>query len=149
MANSKISALPIATELQGGELFAIVQNGDTKQTTLNDLHNYIIPTSLTVVKDTTVNLSDAEYQNTILVRLTWEGANGDMTLNLPSAASSQNRIIRFISNGGYATATRTNLTPIGGDTLDGSSSAYVINKAYEGIQVWSDGEQWFIIQKKA
>lgn len=149
MANSKISALPIATELQGGELFAIVQNGDTKQTTLNDLHNYIIPTSLTVVKDTTVNLSDAEYENTILVRLTWDGANGDMTLNLPSAASNENRIIRFISNGGYATATRTNLTPIGGDTLDGSTSAYVINKAYEGIQVWSDGEQWFIIQKKA
>jgi hypothetical protein len=149
MANSKISALPIATELQGGELFAIVQNGDTKQTTLNDLHNYIIPTSLTVVKDTTVNLSDAEYENTILVRLTWDGANGDMTLNLPSAASNENRIIRFISNGGYATATRTNLTPIGGDTLDGSTNAYVINKAYEGIQVWSDGEQWFIIQKKA
>ena len=148
MANSKISALPIATELQGGELFAIVQNGDTKQTTLNDLHNYIIPTSLTVVKDTTVNLSDAEYENTILVRLTWDGANGDMTLNLPSAASNENRIIRFISNGGYATATRTNLTPIGGDTLDGSTNAYVINKAYEGIQVWSNGVEWFIIQKK-
>ena len=140
MANSKISALPIATELQGGELFAIVQNGDTKQTTLNDLHNYIIPTSLTVVKDTTVNLSDAEYENTILVRLTWDGANGDMTLNLPSAASNENRIIRFISNGGYSTATRTNLTPIGGDTLDGSTSAYVINKAYEGIQVDRDWE---------
>jgi hypothetical protein len=149
MANLKISELPIATELQGGELFAIVQNGNTKQTTLNDLHNYIIPTSLTVVKDTTVNLSDSEYENTILIRLTWDGANGDMTLNLPSAASSVNRIIRFISNGGYATATRTNLTPIGGDTLDGSTSPYVINKAYEGIQVWSDGEQWFIIQKKA
>ena len=149
MANAKISALPIATELQGGELFAVVQNGDTKQTTLNDLHNYIIPTTLTVVKDTTINLSDAEYQNTILIRLTWEGANGDMTINLPSAASSENRIIRLISNGGYATSTRTNLTPIGGDTLDGSTSAYVINKAYEGIQVWSDGEQWFIIQKKA
>jgi len=149
MANLKISELPIATELQGGELFAIVQNGNTKQTTLNDLHNYIIPNSLTVVKDTTVNLSDSEYENTILIRLTWDGANGDMTLNLPSAASSVNRIIRFISNGGYATATRTNLTPIGGDTLDGSTSPYVINKAYEGIQVWSDGEQWFIIQKKA
>ena len=149
MANAKISALPIATELQGGELFAVVQNGETKQTTLNDLHNYIIPTTLTVVKDTTINLSDAEYQNTILIRLTWEGANGDMTINLPSAASSENRIIRLISNGGYATSTRTNLTPIGGDTLDGSTSAYVINKAYEGIQVWSDGEQWFIIQKKA
>tara|TARA_B110000503_G_C7133139_1_gene407651 strand:- start:1055 stop:1162 length:108 start_codon:yes stop_codon:yes gene_type:complete len=29
------------------------------------------------------------------------------------------------------------------------SAAYVINKTYEGIQVWTDGTEWFIIQKKA
>jgi len=149
MANSKISALPIATELQGGELFAIVQNGTTKQTTLNHIGNYLIPTSLTVEPDVTVSLGDAAYQNSILIKLSWSGANGTQVLNLPSAASSTNRIIRIISNGGYATSTRTELTPIGSDTLDGSTAAYVINKAYEGIQVWSDGLQWFIIQKKA
>ena len=149
MANSKISELPIVTELQGGELFAIVQNGTTKQTTLNQIENYLIPTNLTVAPNVTVNLSDAAYQNSILIKLSWIGENGSQVLNLPSAASSTNRIIRIISNGGYATATRTELTPISGDTLDGSSSAYVINKAYEGIQVWSDGLQWFIIQKKA
>jgi len=149
MANSKISELPIATELQGGELFAIVQNGTTKQTTLNQIDNYLIPTNLTVQPDVTVNLSDAVYQNSILIKLSWSGANGTQVLNLPTAASSTNRIIRIISNGGYATSTRTELTPIGSDTLDGSSAAYVINKAYEGIQVWSDGLQWFIIQKKA
>mgnify|MGYP000465624029 FL=1 len=149
MANLKISALPVATDLQGGELFAIVQGGVTKQTTLNQIDNYLIPTSLTVAPDVTVNLSDAAYQNSILIKLSWIGENGSQVLNLPSAASSTNRIIRIISNGGYETATRTELTPIGGDTLDGSTSAYVINKAYEGIQVWSDGSQWFIIQKKA
>jgi len=149
MANSKISELPIVTELQGGELFAIVQNGTTKQTTLNQIENYLIPTNLTVAPNVTVNLSDAAYQNSILIKLSWIGENGTQVLNLPSAASSTNRIIRIISNGGYATATRTELTPISGDTLDGSTSAYVINKAYEGIQVWSDGSQWFIIQKKA
>ena len=149
MANSKISELPIVTELQGGELFAIVQNGTTKQTTLNQIENYLIPTNLTVAPNVTVNLSDAAYQNSILIKLSWIGENGSQVLNLPSAASSTNRIIRIISNGGYATATRTELTPIGSDTLDGSSAAYVINKAYEGIQVWSDGLQWFIIQKKA
>jgi hypothetical protein len=149
MANTKISELPIATDLQGSELFPIVQSGVTKQTTLDDLHNYIIPTNLEIVKDTIVNLSDAEYQKAEMIRLTWSGDSGDMTLNLPSASDNQNRIMRFISNGGYATATRTNLTPIGGDTLDGTTSAYVINKAYEGIQIWSDGVQWFIIQKKA
>ena len=149
MANLKISALPVATDLQGGELFAIVQDGVTKQTSLNQIDNYLIPTSLTVEPDVTVNLSDAAYQNSILIKLSWSGANGTQVLNLPSASSSANRIIRIISNGGYVTSTRTELTPISGDTLDGSTSAYVINKAYEGIQVWSDGSQWFIIQKKA
>jgi len=149
MANYKISELPIATELQGGELFAIVQNGTTKQTALNQIDNYLIPTNLTVQPDVTVNLSNAVYQNSILIKLSWSGANGTQVLNLPTASSSTNRIIRIISNGGYATSTRTELTPIGSDTLDGSSAAYLINKAYEGIQVWSDGLQWFIIQKKA
>lgn len=149
MANAKISALPIATELQGGELFAIVQNGTTKQTTLNHIDNYLIPTNLTVQPDITINLSDTLYQDSILLRLTWQGSNGTQILNLPSASENENRIIRIISNGGYDTSTRTELTPIGGDTLDGSTDAYVINKAYEGIQVWSDGQQWFIIQKKA
>jgi hypothetical protein len=41
------------------------------------------------------------------------------------------------------------MNSIGGDELDGSTAAYVINKAFEGIQVWSDGVEWFIIQKKA
>jgi len=149
MANSKISELPIVTELQGGELFAIVQNGTTKQTTLNQIENYLIPTNLTVAPNVTVNLSDAAYQNSILIKLSWIGENGTQVLNLPSAASSTNRIIRIISNGGYATATRTELTPISGDTLDGLNAPYVINKSYEGIQVWSDGIEWFIIQKKA
>ena len=149
MANAKISALPIATELQGGELFAIVQNGTTKQTTLNHIDNYLIPTNLTVQPDITINLSDTLYKDSILLRLTWVGSNGTQILNLPSASENENRIIRIISNGGYDTSTRTELTPIGGDTLDGSTDAYVINKAYEGIQVWSDGLQWFIIQKKA
>jgi len=149
MANKKISDLPIASELQGGELFAIVQDGTTKSTTLNKIDNYLIPTNLTVSPDVTVNLSDEIYKNIILLRLTWNGENGTQILNLPSALDNTNRIIRIISNGGYQVATRTELTPIGGDTLDGSTAAYVINKPYEGIQVWSDGIQWFIIQKKA
>ena len=148
MANKKISDLPIASELQGGELFAIVQDGTTKSTTLNKIDNYLIPTNLTVSTGVTVNLSDEIYKDIILLRLTWSGQSGTQILNLPSALDNTNRIIRIISNGGYQVATRTELTPIGGDTLDGSTAAYVINKPYEGIQVWSDGVQWFIIQKK-
>tara|TARA_R110000868_G_scaffold253613_1_gene510227 strand:+ start:477 stop:926 length:450 start_codon:yes stop_codon:yes gene_type:complete len=148
MANLKISQLPIAAELLGGELFPIVQNGVTKQTTLNNIDNFLIPTNLIVSAGVTVDLGQSIYNNVILLKLSWSGASGTQILNLPSASSHTNRVIRFLSNTGYANATRTELTPIGSETLDGSVSPYVINKEYEGIQVWSDGAEWFIIQKK-
>ena len=149
MANLKISALPIATELQGSELFAVVQGGETKQTTLNDIDNYLIPTTLVVLADTVVSLNDISYQDVSLIRLTWSGANGTMVLNLPNATDNTNRVLRFLSNGGFQTSTRVELTPISGETLDGTTSPYIINKEYEGIQLWSDGIEWFIVQKKA
>ena len=149
MANLKISQLPVSTALQGDEAIVVVQSNTTKQSTVQHIVNYIVPTSVTVSSGQTVNLSDSTYATSELIRLTWTGGNGTMTLNLPSAASNVNRVMRFISNGGFATATRVELTPISGDELDGSTAAYVINKAFEGIQVWSDGTEWFIIQKKA
>ena len=149
MANLKISELPQATAIQGNEEMAIVQGGTTKRTTVNTTKNYIVPTTLTVSDGQTINLSDIGYQSVDMIRLTWSGANGTMVLNLPDATQNVNRLLRFLSNGGFATATRVELTPILSQTLDGSTTAYVINKEFEGIQVWSDGIEWFIIQKKA
>jgi len=149
MANLKISELPQATAIQGNEEIAIVQGGSTKRTTVNTTKNYIVPTTLTVSDGQTINLSDIGYQSAEMIRLTWSGANGTMVLNLPDATQNVNRLLRFLSNGGFATATRVELTPILSQTLDGGTTAYVINKEFEGIQLWSDGIEWFIIQKKA
>lgn len=149
MADKKISQLSSASALQGDETFAVVQSSTTKKADIHAINNYIVPTNLTVSSGDTVNLSDSTYANSFLIRLTWSGAAGNMTLNLPSAASNTNRTMRFISNGGFATNTRVYLTPTGGDTLDGSTDFYEINKVYEGIKIWSDGVEWFIIQKKA
>ena len=150
MGNLKISALPAATELQGDENIVVVQNGVTKQSTVQNIVNYIVPTSLTVTEGTTVNLSDSAYTTSELIELSWSGANGTMILNLPIAASNINRVMRFISNSSFGAGTQNaDLTPQGGDTLDGSTNKYRINKVYEGIQVWSNGVEWFIIQKKA
>lgn len=150
MGNLKISALPAATSLQGDENIVVVQGNVTKQSTIQNIVNYIVPTSLTVTEGTTVNLSDAAYATSELIELSWSGANGTMVLNLPLAASNANRVMRFISNAGFGAGTQNaDLTPQGGDTLDGSTNKYRINKAYEGIQVWSNGTEWFIIQKKA
>ena len=145
--DKKISQLTDASALQGNEDFPIVQSNETKKTNIHSVKNYIVPTNLTVVKDTTVNLSD--YSDAFLIRLTWSGDSGNMTLNLPSAASSVNRTLRFASDSTFDTNTRVYLTPIGGDELDGSTNYYEINKDYEGIKIWSDGNEWFIIQKKA
>ena len=145
--DKKISQLDSASALQGNEDFPIVQSNTTKKTNIHSVKNYIVPTDLTVLKDTTVNLSD--YPNAFLVKLSWSGDTGNMTLNLPSAASSANRTLRFASDSSFTTNTRVYLTPIGGDELDGSTAYYEINKSYEGIKIWCDGSEWFIIQKKA
>ena len=150
MGNLKISALPVATALQGEENIVVVQGGVTKQSTVQNIVNYIVPTSLTVSSGQTINLSDLAYATSELIELSWSGSNGTMVLNLPLAASNVNRVMRFISNIGFGAGTQNaDLTPQGGDTLDGSTNKYRINKAYEGIQVWSNGVEWYIIQKKA
>lgn len=149
MSDKKITQLDNTTALDGTENLVFVQSDITKKGTVNDIINYLVPTHITVSSGQTVNLSDSQYANIKLVKLTWSGASGNMTLNLPSASDNTNRAIRFISNGGFNTNTRVYLTPSGGDTLDGSTNYYEINKEYEGIYVWSDGTEWFIIQKKA
>lgn len=145
----KISQLNAVSSVQPSDLLAVVQGGETKKATVSHLENYLVPTNLTVSSGDTVNLSDSTYSDAMLIRLSWSGANGTMTLNLPSASDNTNRLMRFISNGGFNTATRVELTPINSQELDGSTDSYVINKEFEGIQVWSDGVEWFIIQKKA
>ena len=75
------------------------------------------------------------------------GGSGTATYTLPTATSSTNRVIRFISDSSFETNTRVDITPAGSDNLDGANTA-TINKDYEGIALWSDGTEWFVIQKK-
>tara|TARA_B110000305_G_C19213459_1_gene527045 strand:+ start:317 stop:832 length:516 start_codon:yes stop_codon:yes gene_type:complete len=170
MPNLPISGLPSSSTLQGDELFADVQGGVTKYTTLDNVtsyvsssievynqtnpnNSYIVPVTLTVSAGDTINLSDSVYQNTSMIELSWSGGtNPDATLNLPDATNPNNtyRTIRFISDSTFLNASHhVDLTPTGGQTLDGSTNPYVINKEYEGIMVWSDGVEWFVIQKKS
>jgi len=146
----KISQLNTATELQGPETFAVVQSNETKKGTISQVINYIHATNITVSSGDTIDLDDASYDDTRLVKLTWSGGSGNMTMTLPDATTSKNtnRLIRFVTNGGFNTNTRVNLTPAAGQELDGSSSSYELNVAYEGLMLWSSGTEWIIIQKK-
>ena len=168
MPNLPISQLPASDALTGTELFADVQGGVTKYTTLDDVTNYVtssietynqgntnnsylVPVDITVQDGVDLYLTGSAYANTAMIHLDWTGANGTMDLYLPdaTAAVNVNRSIRFISDSTFSTSTRAELTPLSGQTLDGSAGSYTINKAYEGIMVWSDGVEWYRIQTKA
>ena len=155
MADKRISALDTATNLQGTEQLPLVQSSTTKKTTLTDVQHFIVnhlePVTLTVLDGQTVDLNASTYDEAELIVLSWSGDSGSMTLTLPDATDSKNlnRVKRLISDSTFATNTHADLTPASGQNLDGSTAHYRINKAYEGITVWCNGTEWFIIQAKA
>lgn len=155
MADKKISQLDTATDLQGTEQLPLVQSSTTRKTTLTDVQHFIVnhldPVTLTVSSGQTVDLNASTYDEAELIVLSWSGGAGTMELTLPDATDSKNlnRVKRLISDSTFATNTNADLTPASGQNLDGSTSAYRINKAYEGITVWCNGTEWFIIQAKA
>lgn len=200
MPNLPISGLPASSTLQGDELFADVQGGVTKYTTLDEISafatssvmvtgsitdhtlvftkgdnttfnislpggqtgpgeaTYLIPKNLTVFNDADpireFYITGSEFNDSSFIKLSWSGPTGTCNVNLPDCTATENvnRIIGFISDSTFTSATHADLRPLSGSgqSLDGSTTqAYRINKDYEGIRVWSDGTEWFIIQKKA
>ena len=155
MSNKKISQLTETTDLVSADEFVVVDGGTTKKITFGNLQkeivNYLVPKNITVSEGNNIDLGASGYDSVELIRLNWSGSNGNMTMTLPdcTASNNTNRVMRFISDRTFSTNTRVYLTPASGQVIDGSSNFYEINKAHEGIQLWSDGAEWFIIQKKA
>ena len=158
MSDKKISALTnvTAANITGAEELPIVQTGETKKANLTNVQSFVVnhldPTAVTVsVAGGTIDLNDSAYDEAELIVLSWSGANGTVELTLPDATASKNlnRTKRIISDSTFSTATHADLTPRSGQNLDGSSSAFRINKAYEGLKIWCNGTEWFIIQAKA
>jgi hypothetical protein len=156
MSNKKISQLTETTDLVSTDEFVVVEGGTTKKITFGNLQkevvNYLVPKNITVSDGNDIDLSTLrDVEDAELIRLNWSGSNGNMTMTLPDCTTSNNtnRVMRFISDRTFSTNTRVCLAPAPGQSIDGRESPYEINKAHEGIQLWSDGAEWFIIQKKA
>lgn len=157
MADKKISQLTAVTaaNITGAEDLPIVQSGATKKTSLEDVQHFIVnhlePTTLTVSDGNTYDLGDAIYDEAELIVLSWSGGNGTATITLPDVtlAKNLNRTKRLITDSTFHNSTHANLTPYGSQNLDGDNTAFDLNRAYEGIEVWGNGTEWFIIQQKA
>jgi hypothetical protein len=157
MADKKISQLTSVTapNIIGSEDLPIVQTGTTKKTTLTDVQHFIVnhldPTTLTVSAGNTYDLGATTYDEAELIVLSWSGGNGTATLTLSDVTASKNlnRTKRIITDSTFTNSTHANLTPFGSQNLDGANSDFDLNRAYEGIKVWGNGTEWFIIQQKA
>jgi hypothetical protein len=108
----------------------------------------LTPTNITAVSGQSFWLTASNIGD--LGKISWSGGNGNFTLRLPPASGTTNRMIRFITDGTFGTGAgdKVLLTARSGDTIDGAAN-FEISKAYEGVAVWSDGSEWYIIQAKA
>jgi len=166
MSDKRITQLNQLDEIANEDLFAVVDidGQETKKVTFDGLkqnlpgtstgsaqNTYIVPVDITVQDSQELWLTGSTYENTSMIHLSWTGPTGDMDIFLPDATSETNtyRSIRLVSDSTFSTSTIADLFPSASQTLDNSSGAYRINKAYEGIMVWSDGNEWFRIQSKA
>ena len=157
MADKKISELTAITaaNITGSEDLPIVQTGSTKKTSLTDVQHFIVnhldPVTLTVTSGGTYDLGASIYDEAELILLSWSGGAGTATLTLPDVTASKNlnRTKRFITDSTFSNSTHANLTPVGSQHIDGANSAFDLNRAYEGIKIWGNGTEWFVIQQKA
>ena len=157
MADKRISELTAVTaaNITGSEDLAIVQSSETKKTTLTDVQHYVVnhlePTTLTVEDGQTYDLGASTYDEAELIVLSWTGGNGTAIITLPdvTATKNLNRTKRIITDSTFTNSTHADLTPFGSQNLDGANTAFDLNRAYEGVKIWGNGTEWFIIPQKA
>ena len=71
---------------------------------------------------------------------------GTYTINLP--ASESGAVLQFKTDGTITANKKAQLTPQVGETIDGSSEPYQLDRSYDGITLVGFGGNWFITQKK-
>ena len=82
-----------------------------------------------------------------IIDLTWSGGSGTFDLILPSAADIPYRFLRIVNDATVVASDKVHVVAPASETIDGTAF-YVINKPYNGVAVWSDGNNWVVIQAK-
>ena len=76
--------------------------------------------------------------------------NGTYTINLPSAVDGA--LLRFKTDSSISATKKAQLTPQTGETIDGSTEPYVMDRSFDGITLmghtFGGSTNWFVIQKK-
>lgn len=146
--NDDTNALgPFSETATGGKITgsALITGNTTMEGGL-DHQGYLIEeiTDVTNSAGSSYDVTDTDY----MVFNTWSGTTGTATINLPSAADNEGRLLRFKSDGTIAANKIVNLRPREGETIDGNGE-FAFDRDYDGVMLLAHGSAWYIIQRKA
>jgi hypothetical protein len=144
-----VSGSDSTVQLTAGSGIGLSQSGGNNVTIDNTLNNVggvsiLEPEFMTVGPDGSSTITTSKN----LVDLTWVGGSGTHNLTLPSASAIPYRVLRIVNDGTVTAQDKVDVYAPGSETIDGQAS-YRINKVYNGIAVWSDGNNWIVIQAKS
>lgn len=107
--------------------------------------NGAVITKINVITATPGGVTEVLRENHFNV-ITYSGANGTHTLNLP--VSERGLILRFKTDETISNAMDVLIQGAGGQTIDGAAS-YTMDRAYDGITLLGHNDQWLVIQRKS
>lgn len=87
--------------------------------------------------------------NLVLLRWGQEGVTGQHSVYLPPIDGNVFRSIRFITDSTVDANEQIWIYPQAGATIDGGVGPLQIDRFYEGLSLWNDGIEWYVIQAKA
>lgn len=98
------------------------------------------------VKVTTVNVATYDLlPNDYILSITYTVTGAVTSLTLPTAQTVAGRTINIKDAGGNAGTNSITVDTEGAQTIDGSATA-VINGDYDGLTLYCDGSNWFIVK---
>lgn len=114
--------------------------GDIRQTSA-------VPFFVTAVPDGSLTYSEPNN----VIDVSWSGGSGTYEITIPTAVAAEYRYIRVVNDGTFppGASHKVVLLASGGGTIDGDVAGYEINKAYNGVTLWSNGTEWIVIQAKS
>ena len=114
--------------------------GDIRQTSA-------VPFFVTAVPGGSLTYSEPNN----VIDVSWSGASGTYEITIPTAVAAEYRYIRVVNDGTFppGASHKVVILASGGGTIDGDVAGYEINKAYNGVTLWSNGTEWIVIQAKS
>jgi hypothetical protein len=151
MADTKISALPSASALAGTEPLPIVQGGDTKKTTVQDVANLVTTPDLQQVLDagnvSTTGLIIDDGTNSVVIKedqIKIANALAEAVITSPNLTTTTNFELPNKPGGTETFAMLSDLTGGGGITKATAAGTDTYTTTITGVTGYADGDTYLI-----